>query len=115
MTTPSPVSPSRPPAGQGLGSMFLWLVGAAAAFAALFVLITLVLRQMPAPVGQYADLFVEGAQMTLKLTVVSGLIGLVVGVVAGIMKTSPNALVRAPANFFIWLIRGTPLLVQILF
>lgn len=112
MTTPAPTSRKTP---VGAGSIALWLIGAAVAFAALFFLITAVLRQMPDPIGQNAGLFVEGAQMTLRLTLVSGLIGLVVGVVAGIMKTSANALVRAPANFFIWIIRGTPLLVQILF
>ena len=117
MTTAPPPPPRTPPGKgpQGAGTLALWILGAAAAFAALFFLITLVLRQMPEPVGQYADLFVQGAQMTLKLTVVSGLIGLLVGVLAGIMRTSASALVRAPASFFIWLIRGTPLLVQILF
>lgn len=53
--------------------------------------------------------------MTLQLTMVAGLIGLLVGMLAGIMKTSANILVRAPASFFVWLVRGTPLLVQILF
>lgn len=117
MTTSAPPPPPRLPGKgpQGAGTLALWLLGAAAAFTALFFLITLVLRQMPEPVGQYADLFVEGAQMTLKLTLVSGLIGLLVGMIAGIMRSSPSALVRAPASFFIWLIRGTPLLVQILF
>lgn len=114
MTTPSKkaVTPNKPPA---MGSLLLWLVGAAAAFLALFFVITLVLRQMPDPIGPRADLFVQGARMTLQLTVVAGLIGLIVGVIAGIQKTSSNWFVRAPASFFIWLVRGTPLLVQILF
>ena len=34
---------------------------------------------------------------------------------AGIMKVSASPLVRAPANLFVWLIRGTPLLLQIWF
>ncbi|MFC6750684.1 amino acid ABC transporter permease [Deinococcus aquaticus] len=99
----------------GPGAILLWLVGAAAAFLLLFYLITVILRQMPDPIGPRADLFVEGAQITLQLTVVSGLIGLIIGVVAGIQKTSASWLVRAPANLFVWLIRGTPLLIQILF
>ncbi|MFC4639658.1 amino acid ABC transporter permease [Deinococcus hohokamensis] len=97
------------------GTLLLWLLGAAAAFLVLFGLITLILRQMPDPIGPRADLFVEGARMTLQLTVVSGAIGLVIGIIAGIQKTSSNWLVRAPASLFIWLIRGTPLLIQILF
>ena len=104
-------------AREPLGRLALlgWVGGAAAAFFLLFLLITAILRQMPEPIGPRADLFVEGARMTLQLTLVSGLIGLLIGVVAGIMKTSGNALVRAPASLFVWLIRGTPLLVQILF
>ena len=102
---------------QPLGGLTLlgWLVGATAAFYLLFLLITLVLRQIPEPIGPRADLFVQGAQMTLQLTLVSGLIGLLVGIVAGIMRTSSLWIARAPAGLFIWLIRGTPLLVQILF
>lgn len=111
MTVPR-VAPRQPLGGLALLG---WLVGAAAAFFLLFLLITLILRQIPDPIGPRADLFVQGAQMTLQLTLVSGLIGLVVGIVAGIMRTSALWIVRAPAGLFIWLIRGTPLLVQILF
>lgn len=106
-------APSRKPLG-GL-ALLGWVAGAATAFLLLFYVITLILRQMPDPIGPRADFFVEGARMTLQLTVVSGLIGLLIGVVAGIQRTSTLWLVRAPASFFIWLIRGTPLLVQILF
>ncbi|GBF04330.1 amino acid ABC transporter permease [Deinococcus aerius] len=111
MTVPK-VAPRQPLGGLALLG---WLVGAAAAFFLLFLLITLILRRIPDPIGPRADLFVQGAQMTLQLTLVSGLIGLVVGIVAGIMRTSALWIVRAPAGLFIWLIRGTPLLVQILF
>jgi len=39
--------------------MLGWLLGAAAAFYLLFLVITLVLRRMPAPIGENADLFVS--------------------------------------------------------
>ena len=116
MTAPKPPA-IQPPRVQPLGGglLLLWVAGAVLAFFVLFLLITVILRQMPDPIGPRADLFVEGARMTLQLTVVSGLIGLVVGMITGIQKTSALAWVRAPANFFVWLVRGTPLLVQILF
>jgi polar amino acid transport system permease protein len=57
----------------------------------------------------------EGAEITLKLTLISGLAGLVIGVLAGMARLSSRALVRLPATFYIWVTRGTPLLVQILF
>ena len=112
MTVKTPPVRQQPP---GFGALALWLVGAVVAFVALFWLITLILRRMPDPIGPRADLFVQGAQMTLQLTLVAGLIGLIVGIIAGIQKSSSVAWVRAPASFFIWLVRGTPLLVQILF
>lgn len=105
-------SPRRKPLGGW--SLLAWLVGAALAFYLLFFLIAQVLERMPEPIGSRADLFVEGAKTTLYLTVVSGIIGLIVGTVVGLMRTG-SRWVRAPASFFIWLIRGTPLLVQILF
>ncbi len=110
MTAPAPRRKS-----PGSWTLALWLIGAALAFYLLFFLITLVLGRMPEPIGSRAGMFVQGAKTTLYLTVVSGIIGLVVGIIAGLMKTSRSALVRAPANLFIWLVRGTPLLVQILF
>ncbi|SMB93058.1 amino acid ABC transporter permease [Deinococcus hopiensis] len=105
------------PARRPLGGLALlgWGLGAAAAFFLLFLLITAILKQLPEPIGPRADLFVEGARMTLQLTLVSGAIGLLIGMVVGIMRTSAVWAVRAPASAFIWLIRGTPLLVQILF
>uniref|UniRef100_A0A7C2C2Y2 Amino acid ABC transporter permease n=1 Tax=Thermus islandicus TaxID=540988 RepID=A0A7C2C2Y2_9DEIN len=56
-----------------------------------------------------------GAEITLKLTLISGLAGLGLGIFAGMFRLSARAWVRLPAAFYIWIIRGTPLLVQILF
>ncbi|MEN2981717.1 MAG: amino acid ABC transporter permease [Thermus sp.] len=56
-----------------------------------------------------------GAEITLKLTLISGLAGLVIGIFAGMFRLSARPWVRLPATFYIWVTRGTPLLVQILF
>ncbi len=56
-----------------------------------------------------------GAEITLKLTLISGLAGLFIGILAGVCRLSSRAWVRLPAAFYIWVTRGTPLLVQILF
>lgn len=93
----------------------LWGAGAAVSFILLFFLITFVLKYFPAPIGDHAEMFTEGAQVTLKLTIVSSCIGLFIGVIAGIQKTSQNWFVVAPASLFVWIVRGTPLLIQILF
>ena len=69
----------------------------------------------PSKVAFYADSIRRGAEVTLKLTVISSVAGLILGLAAGISKLSKNPLFRYPAAFYVWLIRGTPLLVQILF
>ncbi len=69
----------------------------------------------PGKVAFYADSIRRGAEVTLKLTVISSLAGLVLGLVAGVSKLSRNPIFRYPATFYVWLVRGTPLLVQILF
>ena len=58
---------------------------------------------------------IEGLVMTLKLTVVSMLVGVVLGTVLAIMRLSENPLFRGVAGGYVWLFRGTPLLVQLLF
>ena len=69
----------------------------------------------PEKVAFYADSIRRGAEVTLKLTVISSAAGLVIGLIAGIAKLSRNPLFNQPASFYIWLVRGTPLLVQIFF
>jgi polar amino acid transport system permease protein len=49
------------------------------------------------------------------LTIVSGTAGLALGVAAALMKVSGVAPLRAVADAYLWIIRGTPLLVQVLF
>lgn len=53
--------------------------------------------------------------MTLRLTVWSGILGLLVGTLVGLGRLSRNVVARGVASFYIWIIRGTPLFVQILF
>ena len=73
------------------------------------------LSMAPAPIGPAAKEFTEGARMTVLLTLVSGLSGMVIGVVAGLGKLSSFLPLRWLCDFYVWLIRGTPLLLQILF
>ena len=73
------------------------------------------LSMAPAPIGPAAKEFTEGARMTVLLTLVSGLSGMVIGVVAGLGKLSSFLPLRWLCDFYVWLIRGTPLLLQILY
>ena len=73
------------------------------------------LALLPEPIGDHAAEFAEGARTTLYLTLISGAAGLLLGVAAALARTSGNALLRTVASAYVWIIRGTPLLVQILF
>ena len=68
-------------------------------------------------VGQFlfSDTVVNGAIKTLELTVISMVVGIILGIILAIMRLSPNPLVAGASGFYIWLFRGTPVLVQILF
>jgi polar amino acid transport system permease protein len=69
----------------------------------------------PDPIGPNAAAFAEGARVTLWLTVVSGSVGVVLGLAAALAKRSRWWLLRQVAGTYIWVMRGTPLLVQVLF
>jgi polar amino acid transport system permease protein len=73
------------------------------------------LSAAPAPIGPAAQQFAEGARITVWLTLISGSVGVVLGIVAGMGKLSKFVPLRWLCDFYVWIIRGTPLLLQILF
>jgi polar amino acid transport system permease protein len=68
-------------------------------------------------VGHYLfdSRILHGVVVTLELTALSMVIGIVLGIAFAVMRLSPNPLVAALSWFYIWFFRGTPLLVQLLF
>ncbi|MCD8021319.1 MAG: amino acid ABC transporter permease [Clostridiales bacterium] len=54
----------------------------------------------------------EGLGTTLQITILSLIIAMVLGIFVCLMNISNNKVLRAIAKFYIWLIRGTPMLVQ---
>jgi polar amino acid transport system permease protein len=57
----------------------------------------------------------NGITITLELTVLAMLIGIVLGVILALMRLSPNPVLSSTSWFYIWFFRGTPVLVQIIF
>ena len=57
----------------------------------------------------------KGLVMTLKLTVVSMVVGVVLGAILAVMRLSENPVFRYVAGGYVWLFRGTPIVVQLLF
>lgn len=56
---------------------------------------------------------VRGAGTTIFLCINAVLFGSLLGIVIGVMRTSKNPLLTYPASLFIYIIRGTPLLMQL--
>ncbi|MBJ7608477.1 MAG: amino acid ABC transporter permease [Candidatus Dormibacteraeota bacterium] len=56
-----------------------------------------------------------GLLATIELTIVAMVIGIVLGTLLAVMRLSPNPLVAGISWLYIWFLRGTPVLVQILF
>jgi polar amino acid transport system permease protein len=68
-------------------------------------------------VWQYltSDVVVEGFCWTIGLTAAAMAIGIVLGLLAALMRQSSNPILSIFAAAYIWLFRGTPLLVQLIF
>jgi len=68
-------------------------------------------------VGDYLfdQRILDGVVKTIQLTVLAMAIGVFLGVVLAVMRLSPNGLIRGSGWFYVWVFRGTPVLVQILF
>ncbi len=58
--------------------------------------------------------FYAAALLTLQITFFGIIVGVVLGLVTGLMRLSKNPLINTPARAYIWIIRGTPLLLQLM-
>ncbi len=64
---------------------------------------------------QFAPTILSGVVVTIELTVLSQIIGIVLGVVFALGRLSRNWLLRTVAAGYIWFFRGTPVLIQLIF
>lgn len=62
-----------------------------------------------------SDIYLYGLWLTCVIAVSAMLLGCVLGLLAALMRLSSNPLLQYPVRFYVWLMRGTPLLVQIVF
>lgn len=63
----------------------------------------------------FDDRILDGVALTLQLTFAAMAAGIALGVALAVMRLSPNPLVAGASGVYIWLFRGTPVLVQLLF
>ena len=67
------------------------------------------LRSVFAPDG----LILGGLYLTIVIAIAAQSIGVILGILAALARSSRRGLLRAVARFYIWLFRGTPVLVQL--
>jgi glutamine transport system permease protein len=60
-------------------------------------------------------MLLEGLQVTMKIAIIGILLGFVLGALSGYALQSKNIVAKGIANVYIWIIRGTPLVVQALY
>ena len=59
------------------------------------------------------DIFLPAAFETLKITAAAILFGLVIGLIAALLRLSKVKILNYPATLYIYIIRGTPILLQL--
>ena len=66
-------------------------------------------------IPKYFTFFLPAAFMTIQVTFFGIFIGVFLGLIFSLMRISKHRLLNYPAKLYIWLVRGTPLLLQLLF
>ncbi|MDF2921220.1 MAG: transporter permease [Paenibacillaceae bacterium] len=61
----------------------------------------------------FLPVFFKGAWVTIQLSAASLVLGLLLGIIGGLCKTTSITPLVYVANFYTWIFRGTPLLVQL--
>lgn len=64
-------------------------------------------------VGEFIPFLIKAAVITIQLSLVSIVVGIVLGLVIALMRISKIKVLSYFAQFYIWIIRGTPMLVQL--
>ncbi|MGH3637967.1 MAG: amino acid ABC transporter permease [Mycobacterium sp.] len=67
--------------------------------------------------GKYIldERIVSGVWVTLELTVLSMILAIVLAVILAVMRLSPNPVFRSVSWVYLWIFRGTPVYVQLVF
>ena len=97
---------------------WLWLCSALVAVLAALLAVSIVrnpnIQHGVVAQYQFAPAILRGLRTTIVLALAAAAIGAVLGVLLALMRTSSRAVLRLASALYTWLLRGTPLLVQIL-
>lgn len=64
--------------------------------------------------SKYFMYFIDGTMVTILISIFTIFFGTVIGIIMALMKLSKNKFLRLIANIYIEVLRGTPMLIQIL-
>lgn len=87
-------------------------------WALIFILISVILGYAIYAIPSYQDAFlflIAGVKVTITITLASFSLALVLGLIAGLGRVSQNVIYRTFSSFYVEIVRGIPLLVQIIY
>lgn len=117
-TTPSP-APGEPIKAVPLKHPGRWVAAAVALALAAWFVIDAAGREAYGWGTYFQYLFdtrvVTAAGHTIVITILAMILGVILGVVSAIMRMSPNFVLRGVSWLFLWVFRGTPIYVQLVF
>lgn len=64
-------------------------------------------------IESFWQILLPGLTMTIPLTILSFTFGLILALLAALVQVAEIRVLKPIARFYIWVIRGTPLLVQL--
>ena len=64
-------------------------------------------------IDSFPKILINGLTVTLPLTVISFALALVIALITALVQTAKIPVLRQLARFYVWVIRGTPVLVQL--
>lgn len=83
--------------------------------AAVVILLLILVTTTPDPYMNMLKFFRDGIWVTVYVTLISFALVLVVGLIGGLARISSNRIIRGLATVYVEVIRGIPLLVQLIF
>ena len=64
-------------------------------------------------ISSFGEILIQGLKVTIPLTVISFVIAMVIALIVAIVQVANIKVLKQIARFYVWIIRGTPLLVQL--
>lgn len=70
-------------------------------------------RLMDILISSFGEIFMQGIKITIPLTIISFTLGLILALFTAIVQVANIRILKSLARFYVWIIRGTPLIVQL--